>query len=282
MTHRLMVFLLCFISPALAQAITQYQASIVQSQWSIKSTKIRCELNHDIPHYGQGSFVHSSGGELSFLVKSSIPFMRNRVVNVLSIAPFWRPSADQTLGQISMVKGSSPLYAQGELAERIKYELIMGKSPTFQYKDFFDKDVDIQVGLSFIRFSEKLPEFKRCIDKLIDFKVLKSITVNYKTGKHRLSTSAKRDLEDLAVYAFYDKNIEIFIEGHTDNRGTRRYNLMLSKRRTNSVKSYFLSKGVDRRQIKFRSFGEKHLASRKWGKGQASDRRVEVTFSKPK
>ncbi len=283
MVYRLVILLLCLLLPASAQAIRHYQASIEQSQWSTHSTKIRCELNHTIPRYGQGSFVHSSGGELSFIVNSSLPAMRDSVASVLSIAPFWKPAPDKEIGQLALVKGKMPLYVRGELATRMLYELDLGMSPTFQYKDFFEKNDDIRVGISSIRFRDQLADFQQCVSQLIDFDTLKSTAIHFNTNKYKLNSAAKKQLEALAIYASYDKSIEIFIEGHTDNRGSRRYNLKLSKRRTNAVKDYFKSKGVAEKQIQFRSFGEKHLISRKNRRlSQASDRRVEVTFSKPK
>ena len=281
MIYRIIILFLCFLLPASAQAMRHYQASIEQSQWSAQSTRIRCELNHTIPRYGEGSFVYSSGGELSFVVKALIPAVRDSVADVLSIAPFWYPPVKKELGQLSMLKGKTPFYVREELAIRMMSELDLGMSPTFQYKDFYDKDLDVLVGLSSIHFREQLPEFQQCISELIDFNVLKSVTLHYKTSKYKLSTAAKKELEDLATYASFDKNIEIFIEGHTDNRGTRRFNLALSKRRTKAVRDYFLSKGVDNKQIQFRSFGEKHLISRKNRRlNPSADRRVEVTFSK--
>jgi len=283
MVYRLISLLLCFLLPASAQAIRHYQASIVQSQWSAQSTKVRCELNHEIPYFGRGSFVYSSGGELSFLVKTSMPAIRNSVVSVLSVAPFWKPGINKELGHLSMVKGDMPFYVRGELATRMLYELDLDMSPTFHYKDLFDHNNDIHVGLSSIRFRDRYPEFQQCVSQLIDFSTLKSETIHFATNKYKLTTTSKKRLEALALFATYDKSVDIFIEGHTDNRGSRRYNLMLSKRRTNAVKDFFKSKGVALNQIQFRSFGEKHLSSKKNRRlDRSADRRVEVTFNKRK
>lgn len=283
MVYRFIIFLMFILLSASAQAIRPYQASIEQSQWSVQASRIRCELNHVIPRYGQGSFVHSSGGELSFMVKAIMPVMGGSVVNVLAVAPFWKPSVNKKLGQLSIGKGNMPFYVADEMATRMLHELDLDMSPTFQYKDLFDKDNDIHVSLSAIRFRDQYPAFQQCISQLIDFGTLKSETIHYRTNKYKLSAASKKQLDELALFASYDKSIEIFIEGHTDNRGTRRFNLRLSKRRTNGVKDYFLSKGVSNKQIQFRSFGEKHLISKKDRRmKQPSDRRVEVTFNKPK
>lgn len=48
----------------------------------------------------------------------------------------------------------------------------------------------------------------------------------------------------------------VVVEGHTDERGTREYNLALGERRADSVRSFLLSAGVSSRQIESVSYGE--------------------------
>ena len=51
----------------------------------------------------------------------------------------------------------------------------------------------------------------------------------------------------------YTKNI--VIQGHTDERGTRTYNLALGERRGNAVKNYLVLKGVAANRIEVISYG---------------------------
>ena len=48
----------------------------------------------------------------------------------------------------------------------------------------------------------------------------------------------------------------ITIEGHTDERGTREYNLALGERRANSVRDYMIALGVDPNRVKTLSYGK--------------------------
>ncbi len=48
----------------------------------------------------------------------------------------------------------------------------------------------------------------------------------------------------------------VVVEGHTDERGTREYNLALGERRADAVRSFLLSAGVSSRQIESVSYGE--------------------------
>ena len=73
---------------------------------------------------------------------------------------------------------------------------------------------------------------------------------------------------------------DISIEGHTDSRGTDKYNQALSERRAAAVKAYLLKHAeIDTRKdtITTKGFGEsKPIASNKTDKGRFENRRVEI------
>ena len=51
-------------------------------------------------------------------------------------------------------------------------------------------------------------------------------------------------------------NLNVSIEGHADERGTREYNLALGERRANSVKDFLISQGIDPRRVRTISYGK--------------------------
>lgn len=53
----------------------------------------------------------------------------------------------------------------------------------------------------------------------------------------------------------------VTIEGHTDERGTREYNLALGERRANSAKNYLASLGIDVSRISAISYGKERPAA---------------------
>lgn len=90
------------------------------------------------------------------------------------------------------------------------------------------------------------------IEMLMDKK-----TYNFPFDSSRLDQS---DYQALDVQAAYLKsragsNKNIIIQGHTDERGTRTYNLALGERRANAVKNYLVAKGVAASRIEVISFG---------------------------
>jgi outer membrane protein OmpA-like peptidoglycan-associated protein len=73
---------------------------------------------------------------------------------------------------------------------------------------------------------------------------------------------------------------KIFLEGHTDDTGSAEDNLVLSKRRAESVKRYLISRGIREDFITADGKGEASpIASNDTPKGRAENRRVEIVLS---
>jgi peptidoglycan-associated lipoprotein len=67
------------------------------------------------------------------------------------------------------------------------------------------------------------------------------------------------------------------LEGHTDERGTREYNLALGERRANSVRDYMAANGIATYRIESVSYGEeKPIAYGSIESNWAQNRRVEL------
>ena len=80
--------------------------------------------------------------------------------------------------------------------------------------------------------------------------------------------------------AILQKNPEINVEvdGHTDNIGPADYNMKLSERRANIVMEYFFSKGIDANRLTIKGFGlTKPAAGNDTKEDRAKNRRVELT-----
>jgi peptidoglycan-associated lipoprotein len=72
---------------------------------------------------------------------------------------------------------------------------------------------------------------------------------------------------------------KIILEGNTDPRGSREYNIGLGERRAKAVANIMLAKGVNPKQIRIVSYGAEKLAVP--GHNEADyqlDRRVELVY----
>jgi OOP family OmpA-OmpF porin len=95
--------------------------------------------------------------------------------------------------------------------------------------------------------------------------------------KSVLKPEGKAKLDDL-VSKMGGINLEVIIAvGHTDSVGSDAYNQKLSVRRSEAVKSYLVSKGVEKNRVYTEGKGEKQpVADNKTKEGRAKNRRVEI------
>jgi len=95
--------------------------------------------------------------------------------------------------------------------------------------------------------------------------------------KSVLKPEGKAKLDEL-VTKTKDINLEVIIAvGHTDSVGTDAYNQKLSVRRSEAVKAYLVSKGIERNRVYTEGKGEKQpVADNKTAAGRAQNRRVEI------
>ena len=95
--------------------------------------------------------------------------------------------------------------------------------------------------------------------------------------KSVLKPEGKAKLDDL-VSKVKGINLEVIIAvGHTDSVGSDAYNQKLSVRRSESVKAYLVSKGIEKNRVYTEGKGEKQpVADNKTAEGRAKNRRVEI------
>jgi OOP family OmpA-OmpF porin len=92
-----------------------------------------------------------------------------------------------------------------------------------------------------------------------------------------LKPEGKAKLDDL-VSKTGGINLEVIIAvGHTDSVGTDGYNQKLSVKRSDAVKNYLVSKGIEKNRVYTEGKGEKSpVADNKTSQGRAKNRRVEI------
>jgi len=92
-----------------------------------------------------------------------------------------------------------------------------------------------------------------------------------------LKPEGKAKLDDL-VAKVKDINLEVIIAvGHTDATGSDAYNQGLSVKRSEAVKAYLVSKGIEKNRVYTEGKGEKQpVADNKTSSGRSKNRRVEV------
>jgi OOP family OmpA-OmpF porin len=95
--------------------------------------------------------------------------------------------------------------------------------------------------------------------------------------KSALKPEGRAKLDDLMA-KIKGINLEVIIAvGHTDSVGSNAYNQKLSVKRSESVKAYLVSKGIEKNRVYTEGKGETQpVADNKTSEGRSKNRRVEI------
>ena len=80
--------------------------------------------------------------------------------------------------------------------------------------------------------------------------------VFFATNESILTTKSRDTLRKQAAWLRENSNVNVVIEGHADERGTREYNLALGERRANAAKDYLMTYGISSDRITVLSYGK--------------------------
>lgn len=106
-------------------------------------------------------------------------------------------------------------------------------------------------------------------------------SVLFLSDEATLASGATTRLTDVANALLATKERTILIEGHTDAQGTDAYNLDLSQRRAEAVRSFLVQKGYDAALIRAVGIGESRpVGDNATAEGRANNRRVEIVLER--
>ncbi|NNC23025.1 OmpA family protein [Salinisphaera sp. USBA-960] len=108
---------------------------------------------------------------------------------------------------------------------------------------------------------------------------LKGVTFRFDNSS--LTDQANRRLQNVVSALQQSPEVDFRLDGYTDSVGPQSYNLGLSQRRTDSVKSYLLNHQISGSRITgAKGHGEKNpVTTNKTKAGRAKNRRVEITVT---
>ncbi len=95
--------------------------------------------------------------------------------------------------------------------------------------------------------------------------------------KYQINSASLKNIDNSVAVLEKNPSIKIIIKGYTDNIGSKKYNEILSVKRAESVKRYFVNKGINAQRFKIEGFGFSNpFATNKTQQGRALNRRVEL------
>ena len=106
--------------------------------------------------------------------------------------------------------------------------------------------------------------------------VLKNIF--FETKQFGLKPESTGELDKLVLLLNDHPKLKIQIDGHTDNVGQEKDNILLSNNRAKSVVGYLLSKGINPQRLSYKGFGaSKPVADNATEQGKSLNRRTELS-----
>lgn len=104
-----------------------------------------------------------------------------------------------------------------------------------------------------------------------------SLTVGFKFDSSEVTPESASTLDTLAQALKSDdlSALEFMVEGHTDGKGSREYNMKLSQQRAAAVRAYLIRSGVDGKRLQSQGKGDTELVNPK-DPFAAENRRVKV------
>ncbi len=104
-----------------------------------------------------------------------------------------------------------------------------------------------------------------------------ALYINFDTGKADIKPESEGIVDQIALLLKDNPDLQVSIEGHTDNVGDPKANKTLSERRAKAVAAAVTAKGVEAGRMTTVGWGqEKPVADNRSEDGRAKNRRVEI------
>ncbi|MDY0014662.1 MAG: OmpA family protein [Bacteroidales bacterium] len=101
----------------------------------------------------------------------------------------------------------------------------------------------------------------------------------FDTDKWELKPESEVELHNLLILLKNNHKMQVEIGGHTDNIGTREYNMLLSNNRAKAVFDYLIRNGIDAKRLKYKGYGfDNPISTNDTEAGRALNRRTEFTI----
>ena len=105
--------------------------------------------------------------------------------------------------------------------------------------------------------------------------------IYFEKGSYRLAPDTRELLQRKALWLQKHPDVKVIVEGHTDEPGSKEYNLALGDRRAGAVKSFLIGEGIASARLIAVSYGnEQPIDTANTEKARSKNRRVHFVVEK--
>lgn len=283
-----------------------YQSTRLDESWTSWSTpkNIQQPLNSDgrelfyRPTKRMNLFTttrNSDGyGDIKGLMDSTQQNKTDTLIKIAEVKPEAKSEKKKSVlvfGKVTNAKTGGGLSCKISFKSDSLYSITSSPDGKFKIIIPAAKIYNIQVqSPNFVNLSERLDIHTFELQTLeMNFKLqpievgavvnLKSIL--FYMGTTSLLEESYPELDVVIDFLKGNPKVEIELEGHTDNRGDAKKNLVLSQQRVDKIKSYLVTKGIGSRRIKGKGFGgTRPIATNDTEDARKLNRRVEFLIIK--
>ena len=242
-------------------------------------------------------FTLDAKGEYAYLVSSNNSIGEEDIFRVKIQEELQPDPVVLIYGKVYDSKTKNPLNSQilyNDLLSNTEVGVATSNAATGEYKiilpygknyGFFAKKTGYMALSDNIDLTaiEEYTEIERDL-YLTPIEVNQQIVLNnvfFKKGIAELFTTSYSELDRLVEIMKVNPEIEIEVQGHTNNIGDRNMLIELSEKRAQSVKNYLTNKGISSNRISIKGYGpDNPVASNNTEAGRKQNQRVEFKITK--
>lgn len=137
-----------------------------------------------------------------------------------------------------------------QLEKNAQYKIILRKKGFFDYTTTFTTE-EKKTG-----WHEVKKYMRTEVQKVKTKAVLDFGEIHFESGSFEIGHEAKITLDKIADFLIDHENIVVDLRAHTDSKGDSKANMILSSKRAVNAVNYLVGKGISRKRISPKGFGE--------------------------
>jgi outer membrane protein OmpA-like peptidoglycan-associated protein len=103
------------------------------------------------------------------------------------------------------------------------------------------------------------------------------VYIKFAPGKQKILLESQPIIDQIVILLQDNPDLQLSIEGHTDNVGSSKGNKVVSEKRAKAVMKVLVDRGIDASRLNAVGWGEeKSIADNRTAEGRAKNRRIEL------